>query len=85
MLNSNAGQQDHRAGLRHRRGQVRDRELRVRPFPRGRESLHGKGWCPTSREVRARDAGVLVIVEEGDRAVKAYTEHVFYVPETPTY
>ena len=36
------------------------------------------------QEVRARGAKTIVIAEEGDEAVKAYAEHVFYIPETPT-
>jgi glucosamine--fructose-6-phosphate aminotransferase (isomerizing) len=53
------------------------------PSPRGRDSLHAK-VVSNIQEVRARGARTLVIAEEGDEAVKAYAEHVFYVPETPT-
>jgi glutamine---fructose-6-phosphate transaminase (isomerizing) len=55
----------------------------VVPSPRGRDSLHAK-VVSNIQEVRARGARTLVIAEEGDEAVKAYAEHVFYVPETPT-
>ncbi|MEW1949340.1 glutamine--fructose-6-phosphate transaminase (isomerizing) [Pseudarthrobacter sp902506025] len=55
----------------------------VVPSPRGRDSLHSK-VVSNIQEVRARGARTLVIAEEGDEAVKAYAEHVFYVPETPT-
>ncbi|WP_426763696.1 glutamine--fructose-6-phosphate transaminase (isomerizing) [Pseudarthrobacter sp. 1G09] len=55
----------------------------VVPSPRGRDSLHAK-VVSNIQEIRARGARTLVIAEEGDEAVKAYAEHVFYVPETPT-
>ncbi|MFF2344459.1 glutamine--fructose-6-phosphate transaminase (isomerizing) [Pseudarthrobacter sp. NPDC058119] len=55
----------------------------VVPSPRGRDSLHSK-VVSNIQEVRARGARTLVIAEEGDEAVKAYAEYVFYVPETPT-
>ena len=55
----------------------------VVPSPRGRDSLHAK-VVSNIQEIRARGARTLVIVEEGDEAVKAYAEHVFYVPETPS-
>lgn len=55
----------------------------VVPSPRGRDSLHAK-VVSNIQEVRARGARTLVVAEEGDEAVKAYAEHVFYVPETPT-
>lgn len=55
----------------------------VVPSPRGRDSLHSK-VVSNIQEVRARGAKTLVIAEEGDEAVKAYGEFVFYVPETPT-
>ncbi|WP_369045055.1 glutamine--fructose-6-phosphate transaminase (isomerizing) [Sinomonas sp. P10A9] len=55
----------------------------VVPSPRGRDSLHAK-VVSNIQEVRARGARTLVIAEEGDEAVRAYAEHVFYVPETPT-
>lgn len=55
----------------------------VVPSPRGRDSLHAK-VVSNIQEVRARGARTLVIAEEGDEAVKAYAEYVFYVPETPT-
>ncbi len=55
----------------------------VVPSPRGRDSLHAK-VVSNIQEIRARGAKTIVIAEEGDDAVKAYAEHVFYVPETPT-
>lgn len=55
----------------------------VVPSPRGRNSLHAK-VVSNIQEIRARGARTLVIAEEGDEAVKAYAEHVFYIPETPT-
>jgi glucosamine--fructose-6-phosphate aminotransferase (isomerizing) len=54
----------------------------VVPSPRGRNSLHAK-VVSNIQEVRARGAKTIVIAEEGDEAVKAYAEHVFYIPETP--
>jgi glucosamine--fructose-6-phosphate aminotransferase (isomerizing) len=53
------------------------------PSPRGRDSLHAK-VVSNIQEVRARGAKTIVIAEEGDEAVKAYAEHVFYTPETDT-
>ena len=55
----------------------------VVPSPRGRDSLHSK-VVSNIQEVRARGAKTIVIAEEGDEAVQAYAEHVFYIPETPT-
>ncbi|QCY47758.1 Glutamine--fructose-6-phosphate transaminase (isomerizing) [Glutamicibacter creatinolyticus] len=55
----------------------------VVPSPRGRDSLHSK-VVSNIQEVRARGAKTLVLAEEGDEAVKAYGEFVFYLPETPT-
>lgn len=55
----------------------------VVPSPRGRDSLHAK-VVSNIQEIRARGAKTIVIAEEGDDAVKAYAEHVFYVPESPT-
>ncbi|GAA1413219.1 glutamine--fructose-6-phosphate aminotransferase [isomerizing] [Glutamicibacter uratoxydans] len=55
----------------------------VVPSPRGRDSLHSK-VVSNIQEVRARGAKTLVIAENGDSAVKDYSEWVFYVPETPT-
>jgi glucosamine--fructose-6-phosphate aminotransferase (isomerizing) len=55
----------------------------VVPSPRGRHSLHSK-VVSNIQEIRARGAKTIVIAEEGDEAVKAYAEHVFYIPETPT-
>ncbi|MCC3294998.1 glutamine--fructose-6-phosphate transaminase (isomerizing) [Arthrobacter sp. zg-Y411] len=54
----------------------------VVPSPRGRDSLHAK-VVSNIQEIRARGAKTIVIAEEGDDAVKAYAEHIFYVPETP--
>ncbi len=53
----------------------------VVPSPRGRDSLHSK-VVSNIQEVRARGARTFVIAEEGDEAVKAYAEQVFYIPET---
>jgi glucosamine--fructose-6-phosphate aminotransferase (isomerizing) len=53
----------------------------VVPSPRGRDSLHAK-VVSNIQEVRARGAKTIVIAEEGDEAVQAYAEHVFYIPET---
>ncbi|WP_041684585.1 glutamine--fructose-6-phosphate transaminase (isomerizing) [Renibacterium salmoninarum] len=55
----------------------------VVPSPEGRDSLHDK-IVSNIQEVRARGAKTIVIAEEGDEAVKAYAEHVFYIPKTPT-
>ncbi|MBG6085431.1 glutamine--fructose-6-phosphate transaminase (isomerizing) [Zhihengliuella flava] len=55
----------------------------VVPSKRGRDSLHAK-VVSNIQEVRARGARTLVIAEEGDEAVREYSEFVFYVPETPT-
>ncbi|MGP9528847.1 MULTISPECIES: glutamine--fructose-6-phosphate transaminase (isomerizing) [unclassified Glutamicibacter] len=55
----------------------------VVPSPRGRDSLHSK-VVSNIQEVRARGAKTLVIAEDGDAAVKDFSEWVFYVPETPT-
>ncbi|WP_285727492.1 glutamine--fructose-6-phosphate transaminase (isomerizing) [Psychromicrobium xiongbiense] len=55
----------------------------VVPSPRGRDSLHAK-VVSNIQEVRARGAKTIVIAEEGDEAVRAYAEHVFYIPQTPT-
>ncbi|MFD1214015.1 glutamine--fructose-6-phosphate transaminase (isomerizing) [Arthrobacter sp. GCM10027362] len=52
------------------------------PSPRGRNSLHAK-VVSNIQEIRARGAKTIVIAEEGDTAVQAYAEHVFYIPETP--
>ncbi|NKX53649.1 glutamine--fructose-6-phosphate transaminase (isomerizing) [Arthrobacter mobilis] len=52
------------------------------PSPRGRNSLHAK-VVSNIQEIRARGAKTVVIAEEGDTAVQAYAEHVFYIPETP--
>jgi glucosamine--fructose-6-phosphate aminotransferase (isomerizing) len=53
----------------------------VVPSPRGRDSLHSK-VVSNIQEVRARGARTFVIAEEGDDAVQAYAEQVFYIPET---
>ena len=55
----------------------------VVPSQRGRDSLHSK-VVSNIQEVRARGAKTLVIAEDGDSAVKDFSEWVFYVPETPT-
>lgn len=54
----------------------------VVPSPRGRDSLHAK-VVSNIQEIRARGANTIVIAEEGDEAVRAYAEHVFYIPESP--
>lgn len=54
----------------------------VVPSPRGRDSLHAK-VVSNIQEIRARGAKTIVIAEEGDEAVRAYAEHVFYIPESP--
>lgn len=55
----------------------------VVPSPRGRDSLHSK-VVSNIQEIRARGARTLVIAEDGDDAVKAYADEVFYVPQSPT-
>ena len=53
----------------------------VMPSPLDRHSLHAK-VVSNIQEVRARGARTFVVAERGDRAVEAYAEHVFEVPET---
>ncbi|GIG26781.1 glutamine--fructose-6-phosphate transaminase (isomerizing) [Cellulomonas denverensis] len=53
------------------------------PSPRGRDSLHSK-VVSNIQEIRARGARTLVIAEEGDDAVRAFADEVFYVPQSPT-
>ncbi|MEV7972476.1 glutamine--fructose-6-phosphate transaminase (isomerizing) [Cellulomonas sp. NPDC089187] len=53
------------------------------PSPRGRDSLHSK-VVSNIQEIRARGARTLVIAEEGDEAVRAFADEVFYVPQSPT-
>ncbi|MBD3781046.1 MULTISPECIES: glutamine--fructose-6-phosphate transaminase (isomerizing) [unclassified Cellulomonas] len=53
------------------------------PSPRGRDSLHSK-VVSNIQEIRARGARTLVIAEDGDDAVKAYADEVFFVPQSPT-
>ncbi|PPB48874.1 glutamine--fructose-6-phosphate transaminase (isomerizing) [Arthrobacter pityocampae] len=55
----------------------------VMPSPSARDSLHAK-VVSNVQEIRARGAVTIVIAEAGDTTVEAYSEHVFYVPETPT-
>ncbi|GGH60349.1 glutamine--fructose-6-phosphate transaminase (isomerizing) [Rothia aerolata] len=55
----------------------------VVPSPRGRDSLHSK-VVSNIQEIRARGARTIVIAEEGDEAVKPYSDTVIYVPEAPT-
>ncbi|WP_298456274.1 glutamine--fructose-6-phosphate transaminase (isomerizing) [uncultured Cellulomonas sp.] len=55
----------------------------VVPSPRGRDSLHSK-VISNIQEIRARGARTLVIAEDGDDAVEAYADDVFYVPQCPT-
>ena len=54
----------------------------VVPSPRGRDSLHSK-VISNIQEIRARGARTLVIAEEGDDAVLAFADEVFYVPQAP--
>jgi glutamine---fructose-6-phosphate transaminase (isomerizing) len=53
----------------------------VVPSPRGRDSLHGK-VVSNIQEVRARGAKTITVAEEGDDAVREFSENVFFVPET---
>ncbi|RJN31730.1 glutamine--fructose-6-phosphate transaminase (isomerizing) [Nesterenkonia natronophila] len=53
----------------------------VVPSPRGRDSLHGK-VVSNIQEVRARGAKTITVAEEGDEAVREFSENVFFVPET---
>src|SRR6187431_2106440 len=53
------------------------------PSPRGRHSLHSK-VVSNIQEIRARGARTIVIAEDGDDAVRAYADEVFYVPQSPT-
>ena len=55
----------------------------VVPSPLGRGALHDK-VVSNIQEVRARGAETIVIAEEGDEAVRAYADHLVYVPRTPT-
>lgn len=55
----------------------------VVPSPSGRESLHNK-VVSNIQEVRARGAVTIVIAEEGDDAVKPYSDHLITVPASPT-
>ncbi|MFJ6001402.1 glutamine--fructose-6-phosphate transaminase (isomerizing) [Arthrobacter sp. NPDC092385] len=55
----------------------------VMPSPKSRDSLHPK-VVSNVQEIRARGAVTIVIAEEGDTSVEAYSEHVFYVPASPT-
>ncbi|WP_104179270.1 glutamine--fructose-6-phosphate transaminase (isomerizing) [Arthrobacter sp. B0490] len=55
----------------------------VMPSPSARDSLHSK-VVSNVQEIRARGAVTIVIAEEGDTSVEAYSEHVFYVPASPT-
>ncbi|MDF9279371.1 glutamine--fructose-6-phosphate transaminase (isomerizing) [Arthrobacter sp. EH-1B-1] len=55
----------------------------VLPSPRGRDSLHSK-VVSNIQEIRARGAVTIVIAEEGDESVAAFSEHVIHVPQTST-
>ncbi len=55
----------------------------VMPSQSARDSLHAK-VVSNVQEIRARGAITIVIAEEGDTSVEAYSEHVFYVPASPT-
>ena len=55
----------------------------VMPSPKSRNSLHAK-VVSNVQEIRARGAVTIVIAEEGDTSVEEYSEHVFYVPASPT-
>ncbi|WP_040594196.1 glutamine--fructose-6-phosphate transaminase (isomerizing) [Timonella senegalensis] len=53
------------------------------PSPRGRGLLHSK-VISNIQEIRARGARTLVIAEDGDTAVEAFADEVFWVPQAPT-
>lgn len=53
----------------------------VVPSPHGRHSLHSK-VVSNIQEVRARGAKTITVAEEGDEAVREFSETVFHVPET---
>ncbi|GAA2172245.1 glutamine--fructose-6-phosphate transaminase (isomerizing) [Arthrobacter parietis] len=55
----------------------------VLPSPRGRDSLHSK-VVSNIQEIRARGAVTIVIAEEGDESVAAFSQHVIHVPQTST-
>ncbi|MBJ2120518.1 glutamine--fructose-6-phosphate transaminase (isomerizing) [Arthrobacter sp. MSA 4-2] len=55
----------------------------VMPSSSAPNSLHAK-VVSNVQEIRARGAITIVIAEEGDTSVEAYSEHVFYVPASPT-
>lgn len=55
----------------------------VVPSPNGRDSLHSK-VVSNIQEVRARGAVTIVIAEEGDEAVKAYSDHLIIIPASPS-
>ncbi|MEU4206869.1 glutamine--fructose-6-phosphate transaminase (isomerizing) [Rothia terrae] len=55
----------------------------VVPSPNGRDSLHSK-VVSNIQEVRARGAVTIVIAEEGDEAVKAYSDHLITIPASPS-
>ena len=51
------------------------------PSPRSRSGLHDK-VVSNIEEVRARGGRTLVIAEDGDDAVRAYADEVFWIPQT---
>ena len=53
----------------------------VVPSPHGRHSLHSK-VVSNIQEVRARGAKTITVAEDGDDAVREFSETVFHVPET---
>ncbi|WP_098462774.1 glutamine--fructose-6-phosphate transaminase (isomerizing) [Isoptericola jiangsuensis] len=55
----------------------------VVPSPRGRDQLHSK-VVSNIQEIRARGARTLVIAEDGDDAVRAYADEIFWIPQAPS-
>jgi glucosamine--fructose-6-phosphate aminotransferase (isomerizing) len=51
------------------------------PSPRSRSGLHDK-VVSNIEEVRARGGRTLVIAEDGDDAVRAYADEIFWIPQT---
>lgn len=55
----------------------------VMPPPSGRSVLHAK-LLANLQEIRARGARTIVVAEEGDEAVRPYSDHLVPVPAVPT-
>jgi glutamine---fructose-6-phosphate transaminase (isomerizing) len=55
----------------------------VVPSPKGRSVLHDK-IVSNIQEVRARGARTIVIAEEGDEAVRPYSDVLIEIPAVPT-